>query len=84
MTENSDFTEREEAALRSLAEMFSDKDDRDKLRNIVEEGATIAELILAYRTKAWAIAALKGTATMIVAVAGAYAVVRGVVTFLGK
>lgn len=59
MEADSSFTEDERATLHSLAEMFSDKDDRDELRRLVHEGTTLREIILAYKTNKRVVSTLK-------------------------
>ncbi|WP_136443674.1 hypothetical protein [Pacificoceanicola onchidii] len=80
MSENTldrSFTETELAALRSLAEIFQDKDERDELRNLIQEGATIREILLAYRTQRRLGATLKAIAGLIVLAGAAVAALKG-------
>ena len=43
------FSETERATLHSVAEMLGDRDDRDQLRQIIQSGATIKDLVFAYK-----------------------------------
>lgn len=72
-----EFTEDERGTLRSVAEMFSDKDDRDQLRALLSEGATIKQLIQAYKTQRGIVGLLKGVAGLIVVLSAAFAAVKG-------
>lgn len=78
------FAENERAVLHSLAEMFADKRDRDELRKLVNEGATLRQLILAYRSQRLAFAFIKGLAGFIVIIGGAAAMVKGSGIWPGK
>lgn len=60
------FSNDERAALHSLAEMFQDKDDRDQLRQLMHDGATLKEIILAFRTQRRMISSLKAVGGLIV------------------
>lgn len=71
------FSERERAALHSLAEMFEDKDDRDALRRLLDDGATIKQLITAYRTQKGALLGIKFIAGLIITIGGAWFVIKG-------
>lgn len=55
----SGFTREEKAILHSIAEMFQDKDDRDELRRILDDGRTLQDLILAYKTNRKVVSTLK-------------------------
>ncbi len=77
MGADSTFTEEERAALHSLAEMFNDKPARDELRQLVQEGATLRELVLAYRTNRRVVSTLKTLTGLIVLVGGAVAALKG-------
>ena len=68
------FTDRERAALHSLAEMFSEKEDRDTLRELVKAGVTIKDLVFAYKYQktSWRLA--KWVASFIAALGAAAAV----------
>lgn len=77
MATESSFTEDERATLHSLAEMFSDKDARDELRQLVREGTTLRELVLAYRTNRRVISTLKTIGGLIVLAGGTVAALRG-------
>jgi len=74
---NAAFSDTERAALHSLAEMFQDKNDRDALRRLLDDGATIKQLITAYRTQKGALLGIKFIAGLIVAVGGAWFVIKG-------
>lgn len=67
------FTDAERAALHSLAEMFSLKEDRDTLRELVKSGVTIKDLVFAYKYQktSWRLA--KWVAGFITIVGGAVA-----------
>lgn len=71
------FTEDERATLHSLAEMFSDKDDRDELRRLVHEGTTLREIILAYKTNKRVVSTLKTLGGLIVLAGGTVAALKG-------
>ncbi len=71
------FTEDEHATLHSLAEMFSDKDDRDELRRLVHEGTTLREIILAYKTNKRVVSTLKTLGGLIVLAGGTVAALKG-------
>ena len=77
MATEGSFTEDERATLHSLAEMFSDKDDRDELRQLIREGTTLRELVLAYRTNRRVISTLKTMGGLIVLAGGAVAALKG-------
>lgn len=77
MATESSFTEDERATLHSLAEMFSDKDARDELRQLVREGTTLRELVLAYRTNRRVISTLKTIGGLVVLAGGAVAALKG-------
>ena len=64
--------------LRSIADMFPDKNDREELRVIVSEGATIKELANAYRTQKGVVSFLKASSGLIIVMGGAYAVLKGI------
>ena len=70
------FSKEEWATLHSLAEMFSDKEARDELRRMLDEGATFRELVMAYKTNRRVISALKTTATLIVLASAAIAALK--------
>ena len=76
MSAESRFTEEERATLHSLAEIFSGKDDRDELRRLVHEGATIREIILAYKMNRRLITALKAVGGLIIVIGGAIAALK--------
>lgn len=61
-----EFAEHERATLHSLAEMFSEKDDRDLLRQLLHEGVTLKELIMAYKTKRRMVGSLKALGALVV------------------
>lgn len=73
----SGFTADERGALHSLAEMFQDKDDRDLLRQLVHDGTTLREIILAYRTQRRMVATLKAVGGMIVLGGASVAALKG-------
>jgi len=73
----SHFTADERKVLHSLAEMFSEKDCRDELRQIVHEGATVRELIMAYRARNRLVKSLQTIGGLIILLGGAIAALRG-------
>lgn len=77
MTENSKFTQEERQVLHSLAEMFSEKDCRDELRILVQDGATIRQLILAYKTNKRVVSTLKTVGGLIVLGGATVAALKG-------
>ncbi len=77
METKSSFTEEERAVLHSLAEMFQDKDCRDELRRLVHDGATLRELILAYKTNRRAVSLLKAVGGLIVLGGATVAALKG-------
>ena len=79
-----DFTDSERGTLRSLAEMFGEKDDRDALRRIVADGGTLKEIILAYRTQKMVIGTLKAIGGLIVLAGAAFAALKGFGLWSGK
>lgn len=81
MTKESSFSTDERATLHVVAEMFERKEDRDALRNLIEDGATLSEIITAYRSRRFVIASLKGTAALVVTLGAAYGVLRGLNLF---
>lgn len=70
------FSSNERAALHSLAEMFQDKDDRDQLRQLMHDGATLKEIILAFRTQRRMISSLKAVGGLIVLLGAAVAALK--------
>lgn len=78
------FSETERATLHSMAEMFQDKGDRDQLRELLNEGATLSELVLAYRTQKRLVSFLKAAAGLVVVIGAAGAVLKGVGLWPGK
>lgn len=77
METESNFSEEERATLHSLAEMFSDKDDRDELRRLVHEGTTLREIILAYKMNKLVVLILKTLGGLIILAGGAVAALKG-------
>ena len=75
--QDSAFNPSERATLHSLAEMFGDKDDRDQLRRLVQEGATLRELILAYKTQRRLVGSLKALGGFVVLIAAVVAALKG-------
>lgn len=71
------FTDEEEAALRSLAEMFSDRDSREELTFLMREGTTLQEIILAYKINRRVISGLKAIGGLIVLAGGTVAALKG-------
>ena len=71
------FSEQERATLHSLAEIFSDKRDRDELRRLIHEGTTLREIILAYKTNRMVVSTLKTVGGLIVLISAAWAALRG-------
>ncbi|MEH6834799.1 hypothetical protein [Falsihalocynthiibacter arcticus] len=67
------FSETERATLASVADMFAVKKDRDDFRELVRSGATVREMVLAYRTQKRMISTLKAVASLIAVLAAAYA-----------
>lgn len=78
------FSETERSALHSLADMFQDREERDQLRSLISEGATITKIVQAYRTQKGVIGFLKAFAGLIVVIGGAAAVLRGSGLWPGK
>lgn len=72
------FSTDERAALHALAEMFRSREDRDRLRDLMQEGATLKQLVTAYRSQKYLLTAVKVIAGLIVVVGGAWAAIRGV------
>ena len=72
MAPSNAFSEEERATLHAVAEMFQDKDDRDELRQLLSEGATLSELVTAYKSRRWLIAWLKAAGGLIVLGAAVY------------
>jgi hypothetical protein len=81
---NDVFSDDERVALRSLAEMFQDRDDRDALRRLLLEGATIGEIVLAYRAQRRMVGALKATGGLIVLLGATVAALKGLNLWPGK
>ena len=79
-----DFSEADRRTLRSLAEMFSDKEERDQLRRLMHEGATLREIILAYKTNRRLISGLKAVGGLIVLAGATAAALRGLNLWPGK
>mgnify|MGYP000132623525 CR=1 FL=1 len=77
MESSSKFNTEERAVLHSLAEMFGDKEDRNQLRILVHEGATIKELILAYKTQKRLVGTLKAVGGLIVLAGASVAALKG-------
>ena len=71
------FSENERAVLHSMAEMFQDKDDRDQLRKLLSEGATLAQIITAYKSQRWLIGGLRAIGGMVVILGTALAALKG-------
>ena len=71
------FTEDEQTALRSLAEVFSDKESREDLTVLVREGTTLQEIILAYKINRRVIARLKTIGGLIVLAGTTVAALKG-------
>ena len=77
MVSESKFSTDERATLHSLAEMFSDKDARDELRRLVQDGTTLREIILAYKTNRRAVSILKTVGGLVVLAGGTVAALKG-------
>ena len=77
MSEESSFSREERAALHSLAEMFSDKDARDDLRRLLDEGATLREIVMAYRTNHRVVRSLKAFAGLVILATSTVAALKG-------
>ena len=77
MATESKFTEDERATLHSLAEMFSDKEERDELRRLVHDGTTLREIILAYKTNRRVVSTLKTVGGLVVLAGGTVAALKG-------
>ncbi|MFW2541590.1 hypothetical protein ACN2XU_03030 [Primorskyibacter sp. 2E107] len=73
----SSFSESERAVLHSLAEMFQSKGERDLLRHIVQDGTTLREIILAYRTQRRMVATLKALGGLIVLFGASVGALKG-------
>ncbi len=71
------FSEEEQTALHSLAEIFQDKDTRDELRRLLTEGTTLREIVFAYKANRRFVSSLKAVGGLIVVVGGAVTVLRG-------
>ncbi|WP_136441065.1 hypothetical protein [Pacificoceanicola onchidii] len=76
-TSENPFSDAERRTLLSLAEMFQDKKERDLLRDIVRDGTTLREILLAYRTQRRLIAFLKAFGGLIVLAGAAVAALKG-------
>ncbi|QBF32132.1 hypothetical protein [Thalassococcus sp. S3] len=72
----SPFTASERAVLHQLAEMFSEKEDRDHLRRLLEEGVTLKQIILAYKTNRRMMATLKAIGALIVLLAAVVGAIK--------
>ncbi|MEY8143008.1 hypothetical protein [Falsihalocynthiibacter sp. CO-5D18] len=70
------FSETERATLASVADMFAVKKDRDDFRELVRSGATVREMVLAYRTQKRMISTLKAVASLIAVLGAAYAALK--------
>ena len=77
MDAKSNFNEDERATLHSLAEMFSNKKDRDELRRLVHDGTTLREIILAYKTNKRVVSFLKTSGGLIVLAGGVFDALKG-------
>jgi hypothetical protein len=71
------FTEEERKVLHSVAEIFSEKKDRDELRKLIDEGATLRELILAYRSQRRVVSTLKAIGGLVVLGGAVISVFKG-------
>ncbi|MEL6959717.1 MAG: hypothetical protein AAGL89_12280 [Pseudomonadota bacterium] len=83
-TRHSSFSADERATLHSLAEMFSDKDDRDELRRLVHDGTTLREIIMAYKTKHRVVSTLKAVGAFVVLASAVVAALKGLIPWLTK
>lgn len=77
MSDDNRFTVAERATLHSLAEMFSDKEDRDELRRLLDQGVTIREITLAYKTNRRMISTLKAAGGLIILLGGSWTAIKG-------
>lgn len=77
MDPKSQFSPDEHAALHSLAEMFQDKESRDELRRLVQDGTTLREIILAYKINGRVISTLKTIGGLVVLAGGTVAALKG-------
>ena len=71
------FTEWERRVLHSLANTFQDKEDLDTLNSIMASGATLKEIVTAYRSQKWLVGRIKVLAGLVAAVAAAWAALKG-------
>lgn len=78
------FNVSERSTLHSLAEMFQDKDDRDALRSLIHDGATLSEIILAYKTQRRMVSVLKAVGGLIVLLGATVAALKGLNIWPGK
>lgn len=77
MGDDNNFNEDERSALHSLAEIFQDKKDRDALRRLLDEGATLREIVVAYKTNRRVVSLLKAAGGLIVLAGGTVAALKG-------
>ncbi len=70
------FSREERKVLHSLVEIFQDKECRDKLREIIRDGTTLRELIMAYKTQRRLVSYLKAVGGLVVLLAAVVAAVR--------
>ncbi len=77
MDPKSPFSSDEHAALHSLAEMFQDKESRDELRRLVQDGTTLREIILAYKINGRVISKLRTIGGLVVLAGGTVAALKG-------
>ena len=76
MDPKSPFSDGERAALHSLADIFRDSGSRDELRRLLHEGATLREIILAYRANRKIISTLKTIGGLILLASGVAAALK--------
>lgn len=70
------FNETQHATLTSLADIFEVKEDRDDFRELLRSGATVREMVLAYKTQKRMISTLKAVASLIAMIGAAYAALK--------
>ena len=79
-----EFTEDQLTVLQSVAEMFGEKKDRDMMRALLDQGATIREITMAYRTQRMMVRTLKAVGGLIVLGGASAAALKGLGFWPGK
>lgn len=72
-----EFDDEELKTLHSLTDIFQDKKACDELRRLLDDGTTLRELIMAYKTNRRIVASLKSLGALIVLAGGVVAALRG-------